>query len=67
MKHTLTIKGNTGSVVIAMNEYSGHYEAFISMPYKASRWIDLHTTNKKIATNKAIEELRAALLRCELI
>lgn len=67
MKHTLTIKGNTGSAVIAMNEYSGHYEVFISIPYKASRWVDLHTTDKDIATNKALEELRAALERCEKI
>lgn len=66
MKHTLTINGNTGSVVIAMNEYCGHYEAFISIPYKASRWIDLHTTDKKHAEIRAIEVLREALTRCEM-
>lgn len=62
MKYTLTINGHIGTVVVAWNE--DHYEAFIIVPYKPSRWINLYTCDKDKATDKALKELKIALLRC---
>lgn len=64
-KITLTIKNHTGSVLVDWNE--NHYEAFITIPYKDSRWISLYIYDKDSldkALDKALQVLKSALLRC---
>lgn len=64
-KITLTIKEHTGTALVEWND--DHYEAFITVPYKDSRWRSLFIYDKESldkALDKALQELKSALLRC---
>lgn len=64
-KITLTIKNHTGSALVGWDE--DHYEAFVTIPYQDSRWISLFIYDEASldkALDKALQELKLALLRC---
>lgn len=61
---TLTIREHTGTALVEWNV--NHYEAFITVPYKDGRWVDLSTNDLNNALTKAFQELKTALFRCGL-
>lgn len=70
---TLTIDGYTGKAEIKWfeeNQWSvAHYEAFLSVPFQNSKWINLFVYNKEKLTEaigKAKQYLEIGLSRCTL-
>ena len=61
---TLTIREHTGTALVEWND--NHYEAFITVPYKDARWVDLFTNDLNNALTKAFQELKIALFKCGL-
>lgn len=71
VKTTLNnLRGEAEVMWLEANEYNAaHYEAFISVPYQPSRWVNLFISDKhhvKEAMDKAQKYLELALQRCTL-